>query len=376
MPLSRSGWVLATLASLSVWLIAPDAGAACADDPGPDFPQALLGLASLTPARRLAAGCCWSSPLSQLRGASPVVARSPQRSCGALCSSARSAPSPWHPHTQIAELSPSRPCTRTRSTACACPIAPPIAGSTDAVVVRPGDTLWAIAARSLPARIQRRRHRRGVCRLVRHQPRRDRRRPRPDPPSATPHPPTSSTTRTRHEDSHRSCPSPSSGRPSPAWSSRRRTDTAAVSRDDAGASGSGRARRRQSRCAIGRRDSCRRSSRCCPASGPYVRWGRGWRPTSTSSSAHGSPSTPVLRGDRPLPAAPGSCRCTSRWCTTRRPRSPAAWCIADAPAPSPYDWSSRPLTAATRSGAAQPSPGPEQPQPGRRPQPCPSEARQ
>lgn len=149
MYLSRAGWLLATLASLSVWLIAPAAGSACADISGPDFPQALLGLASLTQLA-VSGWVLLVIAVSQLHGASPVfTAIAPATLRRALFIGAASAiavapahadqgaePVPSvHVHSLDGLSLPDRPAVR---------IEPD-------VVVKPGDTLWAIAARSLPA---------------------------------------------------------------------------------------------------------------------------------------------------------------------------------------------------------------------------------
>lgn len=142
--LSRSGWVLAGLATASVWLIAPDLGAIIDAAAGPDFPDALVAIASLFQF----AVACWvlvviglghtSSPLG--RALTPALLR------GALFASAAGALALTPVHAERV-TSP----TRHQLDGLRLPDRPALAiPSSPAVVVRPGDTLWAIAARSLP----------------------------------------------------------------------------------------------------------------------------------------------------------------------------------------------------------------------------------
>lgn len=146
MLLSRSGWVLAALAAASVWLIAPDLGATAEATIGPDFPAALIAIASLL---QLAVAC-WVLVTISLGRSSSRLARAitPDLMRRALFAGAAGAlaltpvhaervSSPAHHQLDGLRL-PDRPITSVHSLA------------SDVVVVKPGDTLWAIAARSLP----------------------------------------------------------------------------------------------------------------------------------------------------------------------------------------------------------------------------------
>lgn len=144
MLLSRSGWVLAALAAASVWLIAPDLGATFATATGPDFPQALIAIASLL---QLSVACwvlvaiCVSRSSSRLaRALTPALMRRAlfAGAAGALAITPVHAERVTLPaHHQLDGLRlPDRPVMS--------------AANPQSVVVRPGDTLWAIAARSLP----------------------------------------------------------------------------------------------------------------------------------------------------------------------------------------------------------------------------------
>ena len=154
MGLSRSGWMLAILSTLSVGLVAPDAHSTALAVSGPDFPQALIALASLV---QLAIAC-WVLLvicLARLGGTSRIAgALTPDLlrralfagAVGALALTPAQADRGTSPaHTTQHSLDglplPDRPM--------AMPMAIPPADRF--VVVKPGDTLWAIAARSLPA---------------------------------------------------------------------------------------------------------------------------------------------------------------------------------------------------------------------------------
>jgi hypothetical protein len=144
--LSRSGWTVAILAALSVWFIGPDTHTALAAVTGPDYPQALLGLASLVQLAisgwvLLIIGLAQlSSPI--VRAITPGVLRHALfvGAVGALAlSPAQADRSPAHstiPHSLSGLRLPDRPDT--------------VAAIDRSVMVKPGDTLWAIAARSLP----------------------------------------------------------------------------------------------------------------------------------------------------------------------------------------------------------------------------------
>ena len=149
--LSRTGWVLASLAAASVGLIAPEASAYVSDATGPDFPTAVLAMASLIQLS-LASWVLVVIALAQLAGTTRAVrAITPAAlrralfvgAVGALAvapAQADRAVSPAHSAVQHHSLDglrlPDRPITSV-------PRVRP-------VVVGPGDTLWAIAASSLP----------------------------------------------------------------------------------------------------------------------------------------------------------------------------------------------------------------------------------
>lgn len=152
MPVSRNGWMLGTLALASVCLIAPEASAAATAATGPDFPQASLAIASLIQLA-IATWVLIIIGLAQLAGTTRVVrAITPAAlrrglfvgAVGALAiapAQADRAVTPGHsavqPHSLDGLRLPDRPLAST-----------PQARSV--VVVEPGDTLWAIAASSLP----------------------------------------------------------------------------------------------------------------------------------------------------------------------------------------------------------------------------------
>lgn len=152
MPISRSGWSVTTLAAISLGLTAPDAARQVPKVLGADFPQALLAVASL--AQLCVAG--WvllivtaaSIPSASrfARFATPELFRRALfvGTAGALALSPAQADrgsSPVHATSQEHSLEglrlPDRPATA--------------APAKRHIVVRSGDTLWAIAARSLPA---------------------------------------------------------------------------------------------------------------------------------------------------------------------------------------------------------------------------------
>ncbi|MEO6605095.1 MAG: hypothetical protein ABIN55_05735 [Aeromicrobium sp.] len=151
MMLSRSGWTLAALALASVCLIAPDAATTTNAATGPNFPQALLAIASLIQLT-LASWVLVVIGLAQIGGTArvvraitPVVLRRALfvGAAGALAMAPAQADravspaqSPAQQHSLDGLRLPDRPVTAT-----------PEASSV--VVVEPGDTLWAIAARSL-----------------------------------------------------------------------------------------------------------------------------------------------------------------------------------------------------------------------------------
>ncbi len=151
MSVSRSGWMLGLLALVSVGLIAPDVSATATAATGSDFPQVLVAIASLIQLT-LASWVLVVIALAQLGGTARVVrAVTPAAlrrglfvgAVGALAIAPAQADRvvpPTHSTVQHHSLDglrlPDRPVAST----------PPQARS---VVVEPGDTLWAIAARSL-----------------------------------------------------------------------------------------------------------------------------------------------------------------------------------------------------------------------------------
>ena len=142
--LSRSGWVLAALAVASVWLIAPDLGATFASATGPDFPQALIAIASLL---QLTVAC-WVLVVIGVGHTSSRLARAitPRLMWRALFVGAAGALALTPVHAERV-TSPARH----QLDGLRLPDRPLTSGlSNPSVVVKPGDTLWAIAARSLP----------------------------------------------------------------------------------------------------------------------------------------------------------------------------------------------------------------------------------
>jgi hypothetical protein len=152
----RTGWLLLALASVSVGLLAPDSSRLVIDLRGPSFPDALLALGSLV---QLALSCwvllvvtLWGAqaPSSVLRLVAPRVLRRAlfASAVGALAmapvqADPVAAPGDGGGHDLAGLRLPDRPVA---APAHAAPRAAPAAR----VVVRAGDTLWAIAARSLP----------------------------------------------------------------------------------------------------------------------------------------------------------------------------------------------------------------------------------
>jgi hypothetical protein len=164
--LSRGGWALTVLAGLSAWYVAPHAPTEIAAVTGPDFPRALLGLASLAQLA-IAAWVIVVVGLAQLFGSTVVLqAIAPRMLRGALFASTVGALAiapahadrggvPPRDHAAVSVTShdlaglpfPDRPQTdRPRKPS------PTLPDQSDQVViVQPGDTLWAIARRSLPS---------------------------------------------------------------------------------------------------------------------------------------------------------------------------------------------------------------------------------
>ena len=152
--LSRAGWVLTGLAGSSLVLLAPEASRAASDLHGPSFSAALLGLGTLVQLA-LSAWVLLPVVLLLLHAPAPLVrAVSPRLlrralfagTAGALAMTPVHAdrvmpPSGPAHHDLVGLRLPDRPVAAPS----------PVSAGPAAVVVRPGDTLWAIAARSLPA---------------------------------------------------------------------------------------------------------------------------------------------------------------------------------------------------------------------------------
>lgn len=147
--LSRSGWALAVIAVLSVGLLGPDANGLAAALAGPDFPQALLAAGSLV---QLAISG-WvlavvvlahlDSTSRLVRAIAPGILRR-ALFVGAVGSLALSP-------AQAERGSPNTsPASLHSLDGLRLPDRPASSPSVHTIVVRPGDTLWAIAARALP----------------------------------------------------------------------------------------------------------------------------------------------------------------------------------------------------------------------------------
>ncbi|MBC7630620.1 hypothetical protein [Aeromicrobium sp.] len=154
MKLSFLGWAMAILAASSLWLLAPHTGSSVAALSGTDFPAGLLAAGSLLQLT-LSAWVTAVLTISTLTGPSTLFrALTPQLlrramfagTVGALAlvpAHADQASPPlgqtsWHSLTGL--RLPDRPSTVALVTTDPGP----------SVVARPGDSLWAIAARSLP----------------------------------------------------------------------------------------------------------------------------------------------------------------------------------------------------------------------------------
>lgn len=163
MRLSRGGLLIAVFAAVVVTWLGPRVPVLVHDLSGPSFPEALLALGSLTVVAL--AGWVLIIALSAMLGVSSrVLARfTPAVLRGVLLAGATgvlavgpahadqvSGPGPQLPHSVNGLPLPDRPDAHA-SSAASRPRATPARPQERAVGVRPGDTLWAIAARSLPA---------------------------------------------------------------------------------------------------------------------------------------------------------------------------------------------------------------------------------
>lgn len=151
--LNRGGWALTGLAGLSVGLLGRSAATAVSSLHGPSFPDAVLGLGCLVQLALsswvlLAVALSWvHAPLPILRALTPRLLR---RALFAGTASVLVL-SPVHADRVVA---PSRATTHDVA-GLRLPDRPVAAASPnperpEPVIVRTGDTLWAIAARSLP----------------------------------------------------------------------------------------------------------------------------------------------------------------------------------------------------------------------------------
>ena len=146
---SRSGWLLVGLALASVALLAPEAASLAAQVGGPDFPHALVASASLVQLA-LSTWVLAVVILSQVNSTAasaftPVLLRRALFAGAAGALAVAPAGAEREATTQPASVEHSLDGLRL-------PDRPTSTSSVAAVViVRPGDTLWAIAARSLPA---------------------------------------------------------------------------------------------------------------------------------------------------------------------------------------------------------------------------------
>jgi len=152
--LSRGGWALTALAGLSVGLLAPEATRSVSDLEGPSLPAALVGLASLVQLV-LSSWVLLAVTLSLLHAPGPLIRAVAPRvlrralfagTAGALVlapvhADRVVAPSRPAHHDLVGLRLPDRPVSSVS----------PAAARPATVVVRPGDTLWGIAARSVPA---------------------------------------------------------------------------------------------------------------------------------------------------------------------------------------------------------------------------------
>lgn len=163
MILAKTGWLLTALAALLAYVLTPEVGSSSAALTGPSFPDALLALgtliqvaiswwililvalASMTSSSRLVR---WFAPVAIRRalfvGAAGVLVISPAH--------AEPAPQPAAPHAVAGLQLPDRPSGAAARTASE-PVRaskPPAIPAPTSITVEAGDSLWSIAARSLP----------------------------------------------------------------------------------------------------------------------------------------------------------------------------------------------------------------------------------
>lgn len=158
MRLTATGWAVTALAAASTAALGPEAPMHAAAVTGESFPTALMAAASLLQLTLsgwvLAVVTLTATTRSShlARALTPVAVRRAlfAGAVGAMTITPAHAerlgdPAEQSSHSVHGLQLPDRPVDRTRTPAD--PVRPTRA---DAVVVRPGDTLWAIAARSLP----------------------------------------------------------------------------------------------------------------------------------------------------------------------------------------------------------------------------------
>lgn len=154
MCLSKSGWVVTALAVVSAWLLAPQAATSLEAVDGPSFPDALLALATLLQLA-LSMWVLLAVTLALLGSSSHLVRLTTPRllrhalfagAAGAIAVTPAYADPHLGPHEAPQHsLSGMKLPDRPSSAA-----TPDLVHTRFSIIVRPGDTLWAIAARSLP----------------------------------------------------------------------------------------------------------------------------------------------------------------------------------------------------------------------------------
>lgn len=151
---SRAGWVLTTLAVLSLWLLAPDARTLISSVHGTDFPKALIALVTLVQLA-LAAWVLIAVTIALISGSSSMLrAITPRLMRRALFAGAAGAlvlvPAHAAPSSSSDAYSLGHSLTGLQLPDRPVAAALPATRQPDRIVVRPGDTLWSIAARALP----------------------------------------------------------------------------------------------------------------------------------------------------------------------------------------------------------------------------------
>ena len=177
MRISRTGWVLAAVSAVVVAGLAPDLADLVADAHGRSFPDAAVAVASLillclAAWSLLACGAIVLGPSSRvvsaltpallrralLVGAAGALAVAPAHaesltapsSADPVRHTVSGLPLPDRPDVWSGPHQPPAPRAAATSAPAPAPVPAPAPTSSRAVEVRPGDTLWGIAARSLP----------------------------------------------------------------------------------------------------------------------------------------------------------------------------------------------------------------------------------